>query len=308
MNALSPVFRRADVHRVVEAQISAGERDPALVASNAADLLFRSRRCQVFPPPPGAPLSARLAWDELVGYVDAEFRRRGICVGDLCAPTEGVRWQIVSTARGSLDLERYPWETPSLHQGGEPVPSTFWRGRRGDDDATLVRGYLFWALVLAGADPALAHDDSKTGRRLRREAREVILEAPFNDARVTSTSATLAGGRDPRTNGAEDPGVVYVLGARGRGLVWQPRHYDDLGRLSAGLPAKRGVDLHGNPVGSGRSRMVLYLPAVSLPDLRGSQPTLRAEGTRWSDGRSVLEVPPAVHRYGIDKSGVEVSS
>lgn len=292
-----------NVSRLVDAQLAQGVRDPALVACNVAHELVRSRSCQVFPPPPGAPLSARLCWDGIVAHVDGEFTRREIVSGDAQAGS-GCFWSLVSTAGGSTDLLRYPWDMPCMHEHGLATPGTMWVAGRSDNDATLVRDYLYCALAMAGQSTELATDDSKVGRRLRREARELILAAPFNDARVTSTSATLAGGRDPGTFGPQDAGVLHVLGTRGRGLVWANRHYDDLRRLALGVPAKRGIDLQGRVIGSGRGPMVLYLPAMNLHALRGPTPVVTCDGIAWPDGRSTLHPPRQVDMIGVDTSGV----
>lgn len=304
---LPPVpFRRPEAARIVDEYIDRGERDPALIACNTAHRLLASRPCAVFPPPPTAAPPVRHAWDQILGYVDHRFRERGLSSNDPVPTRKGVCWGVISTAEGSLDLERYPWACPVVHDGGAPTPGTFWRARQMDDDASLVRGYLFAALWMAGAEGQLAFDDSKVGRRLRRECRELILAAPFNDLRVTSSSASLAGGRAPGTHGANDRGVTYVIGQSGRGLVWAPRHYDDLARLASGLPAKRGIDLVGAPVGSGRSSLFLYLPAVNLLALRGATPVVTTEGVNWeANGKNALYAPPAVDELGIDTSNVE---
>jgi hypothetical protein len=295
----------ADVAQVVKGYLEAGERDPALIACNTAFRLFRSRRCQVFPPPSSAPVSVRAAWDRLLSYVDSAFTEQGLVPGDESALPPGVQWSVVSTAEGSVDLEAYPWHEPSIHENGMATPSTFWVAKPGDSDSSLVRDYLFASLAMAGMDPSPAFDDSKLGRRLRREARELVLSAGWNDARVTSRSATLAGGRDPGTHGPGDAGIVHVLGRQGRGLVWAPRHYDDLARLAGGLRPKRGVDLHGEAIGSGRSPMVLYLPAINLQALRSMTPVLTTDGLSWPDnGKSTLYPPSAVDELGIDTSGV----
>lgn len=306
MHASQSAFSREQARQIVDEHLRRGERDPALIACNAANLLFGSRRCAVFPPPMGAPLPVRLGWDDLIAYIDERFSEGDLVPGDPQPRGPGVSWGLVSAAAGSLDLERYPWEAPVLHDGGMAVPGTCWVARRGDSDATLVREYVYCSLALAGADVGLAHDDSKVGRRLRREARDVILAASFNDQRVTSSSATLAGGRDPGQNGEGDQGIMHVLGKSGRGLVWKDRHYDDLARLARGLPAKRGVDLRGEPVGSGRCPMMLYLPAVNLAALRSQVPTMTTEGIVRANGKSTLEAPAEVDRIGVDRSGVEV--
>ncbi len=300
-------FREADVARIVKAYIASGERDPAMIASNTAHRLFASRRCAVFPPAPGAPLSVRTAWDQLVGYVDHAFREGGIAVGDVQAADNGVNWGVVSTAEGSIDLERYPWQDAVVHDSGSPTPGTFWTARPFEDDGSLVRDFVFSGLAMAGADTRLAFDDSKVGRRLRREARELILASPFNDLRVTSQAPSLAGGRAPGTRGPNDQGVTYMMGRNGRGLVWAKRHYDDLIRLANGRPAKRGIDLGGNVVGSGRSCLLLYLPALNLLALRGPMPALTTEGVAWKqNGKNAIHPPPPVDELGVDTSGVEV--
>jgi hypothetical protein len=301
------VFRERDVSGVVGSYIDQGERDPALIACNTAHRLFRTRNCSVFPPSPGAPLAVRAAWDQLVGYVDHQFRDRGLSPGDASVPLGGVQWASISTAAGSVDLELYPWHQPSVHEAGMATPSTLWTAGPGDNDRSLVRDYLFSALAMAGVDTAPAMEDSKLGRRLRREARETILASPFNDARVTSHSAALAGGRDPGAHGPNDPGVTYMLGSQGRGLVWANHHYDDLARLAAGLPAKRGVDLQGAPIGSGRCPMTLYLPAVNLAALRGAAPVFTTDGLAWVDnGKDTTHPPSMVDALGVDASGVGV--
>lgn len=299
------VFRESEVDEVVEAYLAAGERDPALIASNTASRLFSNRRCRVFPPPPGAPLPMRAAWDRLLAHVDDAFARHGFVAGDERAHGGSVPWRVISTAATSPDLECYPWNEAALHEGGRATPGTFWMAGPHDTDASLVRDYLFACLAMAGVETTPAMDDSKLGRRLRRDARELIVTTEFNDARVTSRSATLAGGRDPGTHGAGDVGVTYVLGSHGRGLVWAPRHYDDLARLAAGLTPKRGVDLAGEPLGSGRSRMLLYLVAINLQALRGGDPVLTTEGLAWRGGGVTSRPPPAVDCLGIDTSGVE---
>jgi len=298
--------RENDVARMVAGYLEAGERDPALIACNTAFRLLRSRRCQIFPPPPAAPAPVHAAWDRLLSHVDRAFNERGLVPGDESPARSGIEWCVISTGSGSVDLERYPWHQPCVHEKGTPTPGTFWVAKDGDSDSSLVRDYLFSALAMAGMDPSPAFDDSKLGRKLRRETRELLLAVQWNDARVTSRSATLAGGRDPGTHGPADNGVTYVLGQRGRGFVWAPRHYDDLARLSAGMPAKRGVDLDGEAIGSGRSPMVLYLPAVNLQALRQMVPVLTTEGLSWSDnGENTLRPPSAVDELGIDTSGVE---
>ena len=98
------VFREEDVSGVVRLYIEEGERDPALIACNTAHRLFRTRHCSVFPPAPGAPIPVRAAWDQLVGYVDHEFRSRGLTPGDVTTAAKGVRWSAISTAPGSVDL------------------------------------------------------------------------------------------------------------------------------------------------------------------------------------------------------------
>lgn len=304
MNALDIVVNDGGMARMVASYIDDGCRDPALVAGNVAHRLLRSRQCQVFPPPHGAPLAVRRAWDGLLAHVDGEFRRRQLVAGDAEKCTSCVVWSTVSTREGSADLDHYPWDQAVLHELGIATPGTIWLAGPDDTDATLVRDYLFSALAMAGEDTALAVDDSKVGRRLRREARELILDVPWNDARVTSTSATLAGGRDPGTLGPGDAGVVHVLGRHGRGLVWARRHYDDLHRLACGEPPKRGVDLQGNVIGSGRSPMVVYLPACNLLALRGPSPTVTCEGLVRANGSSTLHPPMVIEQLGVDTSGI----
>jgi hypothetical protein len=292
----------------VFAYLDEGTTDPALVAVNTATDLFGAHPSEgsvVFPPSVDSLPEVRCVFDRVLAQVDRALRSRGLDADDLPNPSPGVRWRTVSAAPGSRDLASYPWNDAVIREEGVPTPSTFVLVRPDQDPSAFFKDATASALYLAGLDAQLAYDNnSKIGKRLRREMRDLIVTAPFNDRRITSASATLAGGRNPGTNGPNDPGRTHVLGPQGRGLVWSARHYDDMARLAAGLPAKRGIDLTGAVVGSGRSEMLVYVPAVSLAALRALTPAITTEGMQWPNGKNTIHVPPVVDRLGVDTSGV----
>lgn len=296
---------RSVVRTQVEAYFDAGLRDPSLVAVNTATVLFGEAggRRRAFPPWPGAAADVRCAFDLVVAVVDDALRNRGLSPDDP-APVQGIQWRLVATQTGSPDLHDYPWASPTLHVDGAPAPSTVCRVPEGISDVEFLRAFVANALRMADLDPQIAlQADSKISRRLRKEARDLLLASTFNDARVTSNDATLAGGRTPGALGPSDAGVTHVLGPRGRGLVWSSLHYDDVDRMSRGLAPKRGITTRGVCCGSGRSPMTLWAPAVNLFALRGASPELTVDGMTWPDGTSTLEPPPAVVALGIDTSG-----
>lgn len=294
----------------IRAYLDTGTSDPALVAVNTATEFFGTYPgggSATFPPPPNARPGISCVFGRVLAQVDAALRGRGLTGHELTNPSSGVVWSMVSLVSGSPDLARYPFERPVI--GRRAIPSTFVQIEEGDDGQAFFRDATANALELAGMPVEIAYDpNSKIGKRLRREMRDVILAAPFNDLRVTSCRAGLAGGRDPGTNGADDPGLLHPLGPQGRGLVWVSCHFDDAARLAVGLPAKRGIDLDGRVIGSGRSPMLVYVPAVSLAELRGATPRITCDGMAWSNGKSTLSCPPDVERLGIDQSGVAVES
>jgi len=300
---------------VVSAQVASyldgGTTDPALVAVNTATDLFGSHPSEgsvIFPPSADSRPEVRCVFGRVLAQVDRALRARGQDADDLPNPSTGVRWRTISAAPGSRDLAAYPWEGAVLREEGIATPGTFVVGREGQDPSAFFKDATASALHLAGVDAQLAYDNnSKIGKRLRREMRDLIVTAPFNDQRVTSSSATLAGGRNPGTNGAKDPGKTHVLGPHGRGLVWGARHYDDMARLAAGMPAKRGVDMQGDVIGSGRSQILVYVPAVNLRALRGASPTITTDGMEWSTGKNTIYAPPPVERLGVDTSGVALA-
>lgn len=306
------LYSQSAVDERIGVYLDRGQVDPALVAINTATDLFGAHPRDgqvVFPPSEASRPEVRCVFDRVLAQVDRALRSKGLDADDLPNPTPGVRWRTVSAAPGSADLSTYPWNGAVLREEGLPTPGTFVVANPAADPSTFYKDATASALYLAGMDAHLAYDNnSKMGKRLRREMRDLILVAPFNDERLTSTSATLAGGRDPGTHGPNDPGLTHVLGPHGRGLVWANVHYDDAARLAAGLPAKRGVASDGTVIGSGRSGPLVYVPAVNLSELRGATPRITTEGSNWPDsGRDTIHVPGVIEHLGIDTSGAQVA-
>lgn len=298
----------AAVSAQVDAYLEGGTTDPALVAVNTATALYGSHpsgRAVVFPPSENSRPEVRCVFDRVIAQVDLALKSRGLDASDMPNPRSGLRWRTVSAAPGSTDLANYPWNAAVLREEGVPTPGTFVLVSPNYDPGTFFKDATAAALALAGVDPDPAYDNnSKVGKRLRREMRDLIVTAPFNDARLTSRSATLAGGRDPGTNSPRNPGVTHMMGPHGRGFVWSASHYDDMARLAAGLPAKRGVDGDGQVIGSGRSAMLVYVPAVNLGELRGASPRVTTDGMEWPNGKNTVHVPGPVDELGVDMSGV----
>ena len=305
-------YDKAAVANRVGVYLDQGQVDPALVAINTATDLFGIHPADgkiVFPPSEASRPEVRCVFDRVLAQVDRALRARGLDADDLPNPTPGVRWRTVSAAPGSADLAAYPWGGAVLREEGLPTPGTFVVADTTSDPSTFYKDATASALYLAGMDPHLAYDNnSKIGKRLRREMRDLILTAPFNDERLTSYSATLAGGRDAGTNGPSDPGLSHVMGPHGRGIVWGQVHYEDAARLAAGLPAKRGVSADGSVIGSGRSGPLVYVPAVNLSAIRGATPQITTEGMTHADTeKNTIYAPAVIDALGIDTSGAEVA-
>jgi len=297
-------FDAQQVRALIGEQISGGQRDPYVVASNTAVALFGSHPdggWVTFPPPADARDEVKCVWERINELVDEVFVARGVQPALLSEET----WKVVDST--GADLANYPWNEPAFDVHRRPAPGTFYLAQPGDNDTVFLRAVLAAALQMAGIPSEVAFDaSSRTARRLRKELRDVILCSAFNDGRITSTSPELAGGRSPGANGPTDTGVTNVLGPRGRGLVWAARHNDDVARIAQSLAPKRNIELDGTAIGAGRSQMLLYIPAINLAALRGETPVITVEGMGWGDGRSTLEPPSAVAALGLDFSGVNL--
>ena len=302
-------YRDELVRSKVATAIEQGLRDPSLIAVNVATELFGEHPehfVVVFPPAPWARAEVKCVFDHVLRAVDEAFVERELDPNDVV--TRPVEWKAVRGGR-SPDLRDYPWNDAVIDIDGVPTPGTFHLCSDTDTDHEVFQRLLQRALEMAGMDTAMATDPtSKVARRLRAELRAETLRSPWNDKRLTSSSATLAGGRDPKTNGAEDAGIVHVIGPYGRGLVWAARHQDDMDRLQRGLPAKRGVDLDGRKIGSGASQMLIWFPAINLERLRGSAPVATTQGMGWSDtGKNTIHPPTVIDQLGVEMSGVQLA-
>lgn len=216
----------------------------------------------------------------------------------------GVPWIRVDPAEAG-----YPWETAALHPANFPTPSMFWDGA--EDTRWLenphfdevVRGALGSALLMANADPELATSRTSQARRLRQQMRRLLIVAPFNDVLYGCTNANYCGGTDPSMPGSEDRDHedLHVLGPKGRGLNWLPRHAHNRERIAQGLPVARATTEDGEPLSQDTpgAPPILWVPPVNLEELRGPRPRVTVEGMRWSDESSMIEVPPCVRALGM---------
>jgi len=304
------VYDQSAVRQQIEDYLDVGSRDPTLIAANTATKLFADHpdgSRHTFPPAPSAPEEVFCVWNRVVAETDQAFRDRGLDPDEEEDKPQGVVWRTVNVGSGSPDLAGYPWNDAVFEEENYPTPGTFYRVEFGDYGAKLWRELVGSALAMAGVDPSPAFSDSKLGKRLRKEMRQLVLCSPFNDGRVTSTNANFAGGNDPNMSGGEanKPLINYMMGPNGRGLVWLPRHKDDAARLAQGLPAMRNVSLDGKKLGSGASQMLLWLPAVNLDKLRGTYPVVTTAGMEWpGTGKNTIHPPTPVDALGVDTNGV----
>lgn len=297
-------FDAMQVREIIGEQIDKGQRDPYLAASNTAVAMFGAHPdggWVSFPPTAESRPEVKCVWERINELVDEVFTARGV---EPALPADEA-WSLVDVT-GS-DLGEYPWNRAVFDVRRRPAPGTFFLTKFGDTDPTVFRDALKAALEMAGVPSAVASDpSSRVARRLRKEFRDIVLCSPFNDGRVTSESVYLAGGRAPGTKGPNDAGVTHMMGPNGRGLVWSARHHDDVARISLALQPERGIDLQGEPLGTAKSWMLLYIPAVNLAALRGETPVVTVDGMEWPDGRSTLDAPTPVSALGLDLAGVEL--
>lgn len=287
-------YDRKLIRAQIDSYLNEGSRSPSLIALNTAAKFYRHWD---FPPAVNAPPFVWCVYNKIQRDVALVFAERGL-VFDEDRPVPAV-WKTVSVAPGSPDLARYPWDEAVLEEHGFPTPSTFTLVNPGDTDYSYIRNLTGRILAMAGVDTAPAFDNSKLGRRLRSEVRNLLICA--NDRLYTSTSCALAGGKGPT---ADDPGTCYMMGPNKRGLVWLPWHADNLGRIGRGQKQKRNVSQSGSTLGSGSSHMLLWNPAVNLELVRGANPEITTRGVSWKDGRNTIDYPSPVWKLGVDLSGV----
>lgn len=203
----------------------------------------------------------------------------------------------------------YPWTCLALNPINFPTPGMFWDwngpfwtdGVPSIDD--VVRGYLGSALIMAGEDPELASSRSSRARRLRQQARALVLSSPWNLALYGCQNANYCGGCDPEMPSASERPCnsdLHVIGDQGYGIHAFPYHDDVRRAIELGRPPTRMIDMMGQrlPGIVGRRMPLLYLPPVDLEALRGSAPEARCTH-RWEDGSSCLLPPPPVQRLGV---------
>ena len=238
-----------------------------------------------------------------MGKTAARRPRLGLGVPRRRRPSSGVPWLRIDPA-----MPGYPWEGAGLHPSNFPTPGLFWDA----DERTewmaephfdeVVRAALGSALIMAGADPALATSRTSQSRRLRQQMRRIVITAPFNDRLYGCTNANYCGGSDPSMEGSqgrthED---MHVLGPKGRGLHWGKIHVNNRERIASGTAPARAITEDGEPllldvIGS---RPLIWIPPINLETLRDVH-VATVDGVSWSDDTSPIYVPPRVKELGL---------
>lgn len=202
--------------------------------------------------------------------------------------------------------EGYPWNFAVLHPHNFPTPGMFLDLEQPDwfpPDAGfdgLVRAALGSALAMAGVDPEQASSKTSRGRRLRQEMRNTLYSR-WHLSLYGCTNENFCGGVHPSKPGGEGRRAVvdHVMGPRGRGINWLPRHAPNRELLACGRPARRTTDARGEPLlgAPGFTRPLLWVAAVDLDALARAGP--RVVPLRWDDGTSCTEPPLAVRELGV---------
>jgi hypothetical protein len=131
--------------------------------------------------------------------------------------------------------------------------------------------------------------------------RNLVIEAPHNDVLYGCTNANYCGGVDPALPGAASSRKdLHVMGPRGRGINFLPRHVNNRDRIAQGLAPARATTQAGEPLleDAATARPLLWIPAVNLDTLADRNPRVTVQGIHWKDGACTLEVPPLVRQLG----------
>lgn len=216
--------------------------------------------------------------------------------GEQPDPANVVDWNTVSFAE--MDLSGYPWERPLLISS--PTPGMIYRVVGGNNMSWLVRNAVGAALVMANRSNLVPYMNPNYGdygaewaARLRRQMRDAMVCQWFNDTLYGQEDESKAGGS-------------FGMGPNGRGLNFLPRHANNIGRLAAGLPARRTTTINGNrqsgiPVNESDSHMAVYVPAPNLQAMKDVPPDELnfVWDLKWSNGTSTLNPPPQITQAGI---------
>ena len=207
-----------------------------------------------------------------------------------------VNWQIVSLQ--DVDLAEYPWEQPYL--ANFPTPGMCYRVISGNNLEWLVRNAVGSLLVMAGRaelvgamNPNNPEYLSQWANRLRAQMRAALTCGWWHDILYGQDDPVKAGG-------------VFGIGPNGRGLNWLPVHANQVGRLGAGLPARRTTTIKGNrfgtvPANEADDHMTLFIPA---PDLEALKSLPREQlnllfTLQWSNGIYTINPPPMILDHGV---------
>lgn len=202
----------------------------------------------------------------------------------------------------------YPWEQAALHPNNFPTPGLFYDAADrsswfdiGAGPDGLVRAALGSALAMADLDPDIATSRQSHARRLRQQMRGLVLN-DWNLELYGCSNENYCGGAHPAKAGGQGRRAVvdHVMGPKGLGLNWMPRHDDNRERLSQGRPARRTTAMNGDHIlgVQGRKRPLVWIPPVDLERLQ-REGVVSSEGIYWADGSSVVRPPPSVARLGI---------
>lgn len=209
------------------------------------------------------------------------------------------------------DAPGYPWTHACVHPQNLPVPGTLWSwGESFFEDGhvphfdELVRAYLAMGLAMAGRDGDEAGYHSSMARRLRQQARAILLGSAWNVTLFAVTNANLCGGSDPQRPGWGGRRVdLHVLDQSHRlGICCLPVHDDVALAIKERRAPRRTIDMDGNPMHRARSMPLLYLPALRLSALASGRVEVCED---WTDGSSAMLPPPAVQALGLEAQSFE---
>src|SRR5690606_18405729 len=97
----------------------------------------------------------------------------------------------------------------------------------------------------------------------------------------------------------------YISNSKGRTINMLPSHADNATRIAQGKPPLRGTRLDGTKLsGIGSNYMLLWMPALDLAALGGTQPVVRM--LQWADGSSTINPSPDVMALGVDTNGINL--
>lgn len=302
-------FSEQDVRDEAETLLTLGDQDPNAIAKEVATKLYGKHPTGpnvVFPPGKDALAGVQCVWDKTLEIVTAMFNEKGQDPKPDDLPDDAIIFDTIDPYDAG-----YPWERAALHPENYPTPGLFFdvgspaAGESLSSPSTIARYYLGSAIAMAAARgfnvteaQKLVKSSNTTSKAIafRNQALRLIMCSPYNDALYGTTDLW-------------EGGSSYANQSNGRTIKFFPRHLDNIGRMKAGQPPKRGIELNGQKISNLTGNIAmpqLYLPAINLQLLAGNNPVVTTNGLEWSDGTATILPPPEVQKIGLDLSGRSV--